>query len=384
MKIENGHKVLIVEDYRLFADILKNYLAEKGYESVISETGEGGIRLFEEYKPDIVLVDISLPDINGLEVIEKIRALSEEIPIIVVSGTDDINVAIEAVRRGAWDYILKPVTNFQIFDNTIFKALEKAYFQKKEKVYLERLERHSLAAKRMQERLFPDEKIVWGSYSLSRHIIPSIDTSGDFIDYFMIDKDHFGFYMADVAGHGVAAAFLTIILKSSITLYLKKYNQMQDETILNPSKILELLNLELLQENYMRHITIFYGIIDMKENSMTFANAGLFPFPILFDGRNSVFIEQKGLPLGFVEKTDYDSSKKLLPQSFSLLFFSDGILEIMQTDDPDSQKQQLLSFIDDLKDDEQRVLSKIQTLIEKRFKREIPDDISFLLIKKSN
>jgi len=383
MKIDNGHKVLIIEDYRLFADILKNYLSEKGYDSVISETGHGGIQLFQEYQPDIVLVDISLPDINGLEVIQKIRTLSEDIPIIVVSGTDDINIAIEAVRRGAWDYILKPVTNFQIFDNTIFKALEKAYFQKKEKGYLERLERHSLAAKKMQERLFPDEKVSWNSYTLSRHIIPSIDTSGDFIDYFLIDDNHFGFYLADVAGHGVAAAFLTIILKSSITLYLKKYHQLQDDTILNPSRILELLNLELLQENYMRHITIFYGVVNMKENSITFANAGLYPFPILFDGRSSSFIEQKGLPLGFVDKTDYDYTTKLLPPTFAILFLSDGILEILQTDDPDAQKNHLLNFIASLGEDENQVLNKINQYIEKQVKREIPDDISFLLIKKS-
>ncbi len=382
MKLESSYKVLIVEDYRLFADILKNYLGEKGYESVISETGLGGVELFEEYDPDIVLVDISLPDISGLEVIQRIRKKSEGIPIIVVSGTDDINVAIEAVRRGAWDYILKPVTNFQIFDNTIQKALEKAYFQKKEKIYLERLERHSLAAKKMQERLFPDEKVTWDNYTLSRHVIPSIDTSGDFIDYFQIDDKHFGFYLADVAGHGVAAAFLTIILKSSITLYLKQYVQMQDRAILDPARILELLNLELLQEDYKRHITIFYGIVNITDNSITFSNAGLYPFPILFDGDKGTFLEHKGLPLGFVTRTDYESTTMNLPSKFSLLFFSDGILEIYNTSNPEKQKEQLLSYIEDLEEDEQSILRKINRLIDQRYNRSIPDDISFLLIKK--
>jgi len=383
MKLESSYKVLIVEDYRLFADILKNYLGEKGYESMISETGLRGVELFEEYSPDIVLVDISLPDISGLEVIQRIRIKSESIPIIVVSGTDDINVAIEAVRRGAWDYILKPVTNFQIFDNTIQKALEKAYFQKKEKIYLERLERHSLAAKRMQERLFPDEKVTWENYTLSRHVIPSIDTSGDFIDYFQIDNDHFGFYLADVAGHGVAAAFLTIILKSSITLYLKQYLQMQDRAILNPARILELLNQELLQEDYKRHITIFYGIVNVANNYITFSNAGLYPFPILFDGIRGSFLEQKGLPLGFVTRTEYESKKMDLPPKFSLLFFSDGILELYNTDNPERQKEELLSYIEDLAEDEQTILKKINSLIDHRYNRSIPDDISFLLIRKT-
>lgn len=383
MKLVNGRKVLIVEDYNLFADILKNYLGEKGYESLIAENGQDGVKFFQEFKPDIVLVDISLPDINGLEVIQKIRQFSDSTPIIVVSGTDDINVAIEAVRRGAWDYILKPVTNFRIFDETIRKSLEKAYFQKKEKLYLERLERHSLAAKKMQERLFPEEKVTWNNYTLSRHIIPSIDTSGDFIDYFLIDDDHFGFYLADVAGHGVAAAFLTVILKSSISLYLKKYHQMHDNTILDPARILHLLNMELMLEDYKRHITLFYAVVNMKEDNLKFSNAGLYPFPILFDGKESSFLEQKGLPLGFVEATNYEVAEKKLPEAFSLLFFSDGILEIYHTDDHEKQKLQLLSYIEDLEDDDRVVLNKIRRIIEQRNHRDIPDDISFLLINKN-
>jgi serine phosphatase RsbU (regulator of sigma subunit) len=375
-------KVLIIEDGRLFADFLKMFLKKKGYQSLTAETGREGLKEFDRSNPDLVLVDISLPDINGLEVIKRIRKKAEFIPIIVVTGTSDINIAIEAVRSGAWDYILKPVDDLKKFDKIIQKALDKSYYQKKEQYYRERLKRHSLAAKEMQESLFPQEREEWNGYVLGRHIIPSIDTSGDFIDYFLIDSEHFGFYIADVAGHGVAAAFLTIILKGFFNLYREKYNQMQDNTVLNPSKILELLNKELLQENYRRHITLFYGVINMTENRITFSNAGLYPLPIIFDGEKSCFIEQKGLPLGFVQQTDYESVTQELPSVFSLLFFSDGVLEIYQTEDPEEQKSQLLSYIDSLRDDEKAILDKINRIIVKHYSREIPDDISFLLIRK--
>lgn len=383
MELDNGKRVLIVEDHGLLANLLKQYLDKRGYESLVSVNGQDGIRFFAEYKPDIVLVDITLPDISGLEVIKQIREKSEDTPILVVSGVGDVEVAMEAVRRGAWDYLLKPIENFRTLDETIQKALNKAFYVNKEKKYLNRLAKHSQAAKKMQESLFPEERVKWNDYILSSYIIPSIDTSGDFIDYFLIDDRHFGFYLADVAGHGVAAAFLTIVLRSSVNLYLKKYHQMFDDTILNPPKILDLINSELLQENYNRHIAIIYGVIDMEKNALTFTNAGHYPVPLIFDGHKSSYIEQKGLPLGFVQKTDYQSITKDLPEAFSILVFSDGILEIYGHENRDLAKKDLLAYISSLQDDENRIVSRINELLSKRTSTDIPDDISFLLIRKT-
>jgi phosphoserine phosphatase RsbU/P len=327
-------------------------------------------------------VDINLPDKSGLLVIDEIKKHSEDLPIIVVSGSDDVQVAVEALKRGAWDYITKPINNFEVFDNTFRKVQEKIGFVTKEREYLSRLKRHSLAAMKMQERLFPDKRMEFGDYIFEHQLIPAIDSSGDFIDYFQIDEKFMGFYLADVAGHGIAAAFLTVILKSFFNLYLKKYYEMQDTTILNPGKMMTFLNNELIDENYERHITLFYGVINRDENKLSYSNAGTYPFPILNDGRENNYVEKNGFPLGFIKDTIYKTGVLKFPEKFLLLLISDGILELFSDENQEAHKNHLLTIIEGYDTNIADIRQEILRLLELQGDKKVPDDISYLLINK--
>ncbi|MFA5498395.1 MAG: fused response regulator/phosphatase [Candidatus Cloacimonadia bacterium] len=379
---KKGKNILIVEDNESFSELLKDFLTDKGYEINSIACGKDGLSYIQNHNPDLLILDMCLPDICGLDVIQRVRQTHKNLPILVVSGISDVAIALEAVKKGAWDYILKPIKNLDVFAHIIDKIWERDDMYREERNYVERLERHSLAAKQMQEKFFPQERVTWNNYTLARKIIPTIDSSGDFIDYFTIDDNHFGFYIADVAGHGVAAAFLTVILKTLITLYQKQYHQLQDDSILHPERMLELLNQEIVVEDYQKHITIFYGIIDTKENVLTFANAGIYPFPILLTENEKSFIKHRGLPLGFIDEAKYHEERLKLPERFSILCFTDGILEIISGEDPELNKQELKSFINDLNSDENDILAKVDDRISSFNSSVIPDDISFLLIKR--
>jgi two-component system nitrogen regulation response regulator NtrX len=102
-------RILVVDDEAAIRDSLKMTLEYEGYEVTLCATGEEGVKLIERESPDLVFLDIKMPGMDGLEVLQKLRHLTDTTPIVVISGHADIRTAIEATRLGAFDFIEKPL-----------------------------------------------------------------------------------------------------------------------------------------------------------------------------------------------------------------------------------------------------------------------------------
>ncbi|RNC89659.1 MAG: response regulator [Allomuricauda sp.] len=104
-------KVLAIDDQEIILLALERRLGELGYQVKTTDSGEKGIQLFHSFAPDLVLVDINMPGISGLDVVRYIRNESDSnTPIIVVSGNIDENVIDEGFKLGIDDYMRKPVS----------------------------------------------------------------------------------------------------------------------------------------------------------------------------------------------------------------------------------------------------------------------------------
>ncbi|MCK5074981.1 MAG: PAS domain S-box protein [Calditrichia bacterium] len=243
-----------------------------------------------------------------------------------------------------------------------------------------KLQEDEKAGRKIQCRLLPEDNVKYGSYEFSSYFQPSMYLSGDFIDYFKINENHLGFYMADVSGHGVSSAFITVFLKSFFAQHLKSYNNKDDNSILNTSLVIEQLNNELILNDFDKYLTIFYAVIDIKNNKLRCSNGGQFPFPIFYDGNNCKFLTLKSNPVGLFEEAMFESRSIDLPEKFSLFLISDGILEILRQKTLNEKKVYLLSLINSLNVS----ISDIRKEIKLDMRDEIPDDITFLNIKKTN
>ncbi len=104
----NKGKILIIDDNYELLDYLKDFFMIYHYETLQSETGMQGIANFKRFSPDIVLTDIRLPDINGDEVVKKIKEINSSVPIIIMTAYSDQNIITEAMKNGAVDLIKKP------------------------------------------------------------------------------------------------------------------------------------------------------------------------------------------------------------------------------------------------------------------------------------
>jgi len=130
--------VLIVEDELYVRESLKAYLEDVGYQVITAENGRIGLEMFRSRQPDVVMTDLRMPVMDGFALVETITAESELTPIVVVSGVGALDEAVRAMRLGAWDYLSKPLVNFEELQITLESCLERA----RTKQELERLRHH--------------------------------------------------------------------------------------------------------------------------------------------------------------------------------------------------------------------------------------------------
>lgn len=133
--------ILIIDDERAIRKTLTEILGFEGYKIEEASDGEEGLRKFKEKNYDLVLCDIKMPKLDGIEFLEKAKELNSEVPIIIISGHGNIETAVEAVKKGAYDYISKPpdlnrmlITLRNAMDKTTLVAESKVLKRKISKV----------------------------------------------------------------------------------------------------------------------------------------------------------------------------------------------------------------------------------------------------------
>jgi two-component system response regulator AtoC len=115
--------ILVVDDQQIILEFLKKVLEKENYQVLTAETGQEGLDLHSRYHPDLTLLDIRLPDKNGIEVLKSIRKKDHDAVVITMTAHSGIQGAIEAIREGAYDYLAKPI-EVDSLRFTIRKALE--------------------------------------------------------------------------------------------------------------------------------------------------------------------------------------------------------------------------------------------------------------------
>ncbi len=117
-------KILVIDDQRAIRSTLQDILEMEGHTVVLAEDGSKGVEAFAAETPDLVLTDIKMPGMDGMEVLDKIVAKRVDCPVIMISGHGDIDTAVESIKKGAYDFIQKPLDLNRLLI-TIKNALEK-------------------------------------------------------------------------------------------------------------------------------------------------------------------------------------------------------------------------------------------------------------------
>ncbi|MFT5937815.1 MAG: sigma-B regulation protein RsbU (phosphoserine phosphatase) [Pseudohongiellaceae bacterium] len=390
-------RILLIDDDASVRRSISAFLSDSGFQLIEAASGSEGVSLFQNEKPDLVVCDLRMPDMDGLDVIKEVVSKSANTPVIVISGYGEIGDAVQALRLGAVDFLMKPVKDLEFLEYSVRRGLKQAALVAQNMDYSKQLEstnsqlRRSLDLLRMdqqagrlvQTRLLPDTPFQVGCFSCQHKIVPSLYLSGDFVDYWREEGDQLVFYIADVSGHGASSAFVTVLLKYMARDITKRHYKKHGE--LSAAAILSKLNIELGQAKLQKHVTMFIGIIDLKSNTLSHSAAGHYPMPIvgmkvgMKEGSNDSYtlLEGKSFPLGVHSKASYDDVILKIDPGFSINLFSDGVLELIDMTSLDSKETYLIDLVTKGKGRYQEVYNSLGL----DSVADAPDDVALLTIE---
>ncbi len=335
--------LLIIDDDDVVRASLAAYLEDSGFRVLQASNGQAGLQTFAQQPLDLVICDLRMPHMGGLELIRTLSEQAPQLPVIVVSGAGVMTDAVEALRLGAADYLIKPLEDLAVLELSVHRALERARLQQENLRYREKLETanreleaslHLLqedqtAGRQVQMNMLPQSPWSASGIAFEHQIIPSLYLSGDFVDYFRIDETRIAFYLADVSGHGASSAFVTVLLKFMTTRLMFEFKRNSSLREFKPSDVLGHINRGLINCKLGKHVTMVGGIIDEDTGLLTYAVGGHLPLPVLYSPGQARYLEGRGLPVGLFEEATYQDHVLELPPQFSLTLMSDGILDLL-------------------------------------------------------
>lgn len=385
--------LLIIDDDDVVRASLAAYLDDSGFRVLQAPSGPKGLELFDSERPDLVICDLRMPQMDGLELIRLISERQNDLPVIVVSGAGVMNDAVEALRLGAADYLIKPLEDLAMLEHSVRRALDRSRLRLENRRYREQLETanrdlqaslHLLqedqdAGRQVQMNMLPVTPWTTDDFHFAHQIIPSLYLSGDFVDYFRVDEHRIGFYLADVSGHGASSAFVTVLLKFMTTRLL--YESRRGGTLreFKPSEVLDHINRGLINCKLGKHVTMLGGVIDQERNVLHYSIGGHLPMPVLYDGESARYLEGRGLPVGLFVDATYDDFEMVLPERFSLTLLSDGILDLLPGDTLKDKE----SALPELVAGAEGTLDGLRGAFGLAALHDMPDDIALLVLSRN-
>lgn len=133
-------RMLLVEDNPAVRQSIHAYFEDYDFDITATENGDDAISRFRERPFDVVIVDLHIPGADGLTILHEVRSTHPETPVIVISGSGTMSDVVQALRLGAWDYLLKPISDMSILRYAIERSLERGKLLREVREYREHLE----------------------------------------------------------------------------------------------------------------------------------------------------------------------------------------------------------------------------------------------------
>lgn len=391
----SDYKLLVIDDDVGVRQSVVAYLEDSGFQVYDAPDGNLGLERFELVMPDLVITDLRMPGKDGLSLLRELHQKYTDLPVIVISGAGVMNDVVDALRLGATDYLIKPIVDLEVLVHSVRRSLERChllvenqrYREELERVngqltrYIDSLEQDQLAGNFVQQSMLPVSPFFFREYTTGHRLIPSLFLSGDCVDYALLEKRYFAFYIADISGHGSAPAFVTIWLKNLVSQLVRVRRLLADFDAMNETlqELVILINDELMAIHLNNHMTMIVGIIDSMTHELFYVVAGHLPLPILVSPEGANYLTGTGKPVGLYEDNQWQVYHSRMPEDGALVTFSDGILEIIPGENLLEKEQTLLQSVADTDGSLEAVIKKLDLDAVS----DVPDDIALLSISRA-
>ena len=316
--------ILIVDDTPANLRLLSQMLAEQGYRVRPVPDGPLALEATRAEPPDLILLDIRMPEMDGYEVCEHLKADAQtrDIPIIFISALGETQDKVKAFTAGGVDYVTKPFQVEEVLARVeTHLALRK--LQKQLQDANKKMAQELALAGEVQTSFLPRELPDIPGWQLAVTLKPARETSGDFYDVNLLPNGRLGILVADVVDKGVGAALFMALSWILIRTYATEYPT-------QPELVLSAVNRRILKDtNANQFVAVFYGILDPATAMLTYCNAGHVP-PYLLSTQSDDAVQtllRTGPPLGILEDVTWEQGVVQLAPGDVLVLYTDGITD---------------------------------------------------------
>lgn len=336
--------ILVVDDTPANLQVLTGMLKDRGYKVRPVPSGKLALLAAERNPPDLILLDINMPEMNGYEVCEKLKADAKlkGIPVIFISALTEQLDKVKAFAIGGVDYLTKPFQmeelHARVETHLKLRRLQLELEEANARLAKinERMSRDLKAAAKIQETFLPRDLPRVPGMDFAWIYRPCDELAGDGLNIIPLGDGRFGLYVLDVSGHGVASALLSVTLSrllspppdpSSILIQNGKGGDPID--VKSPAVVAAHLNSLFPFDAATEQLTsMVYGILNTATGEFRYVSAG-HPGPVhLSSSALPAILESDGFLIGLADDT-YEERSVRLKQGDRLYLYSDGVPEAM-------------------------------------------------------
>jgi phosphoserine phosphatase RsbU/P len=337
-------RTLIADDQPDVLEALRLLLKGEGYQTEAVTTPTGVIEALKAHDFDLLLMDLNYArdttsGQEGLDLLSRVQAVDSTLPIVVMTAWGSVELAVEAMRRGVRDFVLKPWDNNRLLSILRTQISMGRALRKKQRLKSEQ-ERELVEARSIQRRLLPKDIPQIEGYKIAAAWRPARTVSGDYFDVLKFNETKAALCIADVSGKGMPAALLMSNVQAAVKAFASEK--------VSPSDLCARVNRFVSSSTGQdKFITFFYCIADAEQNRLVYTNAGHNAAILLHQDGSLGRLEPGGAVLGPFPNWNYKNEQTEFKLGDRLLLFTDGVTELRNSDGEEFGEARLIELISD-------------------------------------
>lgn len=379
-----NEKLLIINDDDMIREMVHLALTPLGFKVFEAPEGITGLELSTTITPDLILLDIIMPYMDGYAVCKELKSnpKTKEIPVIFLSSLISPQEKIKGLELGAVDFINYTVDHKELAarveTHLKISALQKELktFNEQLKEKQKKLEDDLSAAAIIQRSVLPPANLTVPHLHFAWVSLPCGHIGGDLLNIIPLGNEHVALYILDVSGHDVPSALVTI----SVSQYFHQH-AMFFNSLSSPKNIIAALNKEYPIERFERYFTIFYAILNTQTGYLSYSSAGHPPSLLLQQNERFKLLNCGGTIIGFNNELPTEEGRENLKKGDKLVFYTDGIIELKNIDNAVYGFDRFCDLLESIKEKPVDVI--VDTVMQsiKEFNPTPQDDISLMCIE---
>ncbi|MHB9032429.1 MAG: PP2C family protein-serine/threonine phosphatase [Anaerolineae bacterium] len=331
-------KILIADDEPFNVDYLAQELDEDDCEILTAADGGQALEAVRSQAPDLVLLDIMMPVLDGFGVLARLKAdpATRAIPVIIISAASDLQSVVRGIQLGAEDYLPKPFEPV-LLHARVGSALEKKRLHDLQQVYLKSLEREFEIAREIQRSFLPDALPSLPGWQVAASLRAAKEVAGDFYDAFILPDGSLACVLGDVCGKGVGAALFMTLFRSLVRAGALSDIGRDTGVWAAASPGERLGQLVAYTNRYVAgthesagmFTTLFIGYLAPATGVLTYANCGSEPPLVVRGGQVAAELAATGPVVGILPEAVYAVQELTLLPGDTLLAYTDGVSDAL-------------------------------------------------------